>query len=264
MIKFNFTYKDTEDHKNWVSFYPEFERGKIQLENYGYFDPRPQLNTTLTTLIALVGLCFTGASLLSLAWIPFFIYGWGKLYIKLPYDTGMGDECDSPWWGYYFYAVDGKYTIMELVTKWGKKGKYIQLPWSLQWYRTSLLLKNGTWENDGYWKGRRRRSNKEFWDSKWDDKKFVEKYPYTYTLKSGEKQDVTATITVEEREWRRKWGMYLPVFNRVDKSIKVEFSGEVGERAGSWKGGCTGCSYTMRPEETPLKTLQRMSRERKF
>jgi len=43
-----------------------------------------------------------------------------------------------------------------------------------------------------------------------------------------------------------------------------EETGEVGERTGEWKGGTTGCGYQMLPNETPLETLRRMEKERKF
>jgi hypothetical protein len=39
---------------------------------------------------------------------------------------------------------------------------------------------------------------------------------------------------------------------------------EVGEEAGSWKGGVLGCGYTLLPNETPLQCLRRMEKERKF
>lgn len=44
----------------------------------------------------------------------------------------------------------------------------------------------------------------------------------------------------------------------------VEFDDEVGERTGSWKGGCTGCSYEWERNETMLSALRRMEATRKF
>lgn len=85
-------------------------------------------------------------------------------------------------------------------------------------------------------------------------------HSYTYTLKSGVVQERTATIKVETRKWTRFW---IP-FKRTIKSIDITFNDEVGERSGSWKGGCIGCSYEMLPNETPLQTLRRMELERKF
>lgn len=87
-----------------------------------------------------------------------------------------------------------------------------------------------------------------------------ESHPYVYQLKSGELQHRTATIKVERRTWTRYW---IPV-KRVSRYIDIEFSDEVGERSGSWKGGCIGCSYDMLPEETPVQTLRRMELDRKF
>lgn len=87
-----------------------------------------------------------------------------------------------------------------------------------------------------------------------------EAHPYAYTLRSGEVQHRTATIKAERRTWTRWW---LP-FKRVSRFIDVEFSGEVGERAGSWKGGCIGCSFPMLAAETPVQALRRMEATRKF
>ncbi|MDQ8050690.1 hypothetical protein [Luteibacter sp.] len=87
-----------------------------------------------------------------------------------------------------------------------------------------------------------------------------ETHPYTYTLRSGDVQHRTATIQAETRTWLRPW---LP-YKLVRKAIDIEFDAEVGERTGSWKGGCVGCSYEMSPGEAPVDTLRRMERERKF
>lgn len=87
-----------------------------------------------------------------------------------------------------------------------------------------------------------------------------ETHPYSYTLRSGEVQQRTATIKAESRLWMRPW---LP-WRRLSRYIDVTFSEEVGERSGSWKGGCIGCGYEMLATETPLQALQRMERERKF
>jgi len=85
-------------------------------------------------------------------------------------------------------------------------------------------------------------------------------HPYHYTLKSGIIQERTATINVESRLWTRWW---IPM-RLFKKTIDVNFNDQVGERTGSWKGGTLGCGYDMLPDETPLQTLRRMERERKF
>lgn len=87
-----------------------------------------------------------------------------------------------------------------------------------------------------------------------------ETYPYTYVLNSGEVQSRQATIQAETRTWWRPW---LP-FRRTRRSIDITFSDEVGERSGSWKGGCIGCSYEILRRELPVQALRRMECERKF
>lgn len=88
--------------------------------------------------------------------------------------------------------------------------------------------------------------------------------PYTYVLTGGTIQFRTAEVTVERR-WRRPYCLrWTSLFEKSRASIKVDFSDEVGEETGSWKGGCTGCCYEMMPGETAEQTLRRMEREWKF
>jgi len=88
--------------------------------------------------------------------------------------------------------------------------------------------------------------------------------PYRYILKDGTIQDRTATYCVERREWRPRCLQWTAMFAKCHTSIDVNFNGEVGERSGSWKGGCIGCGYELLPTETPEECLRRMERERKF
>lgn len=57
---------------------------------------------------------------------------------------------------------------------------------------------------------------------------------------------LTATVRIEEREWRRGtgWWRWLALVwpKKVVRYLSVEFSGETGERKGSWKGGTIGHS----------------------
>ena len=88
--------------------------------------------------------------------------------------------------------------------------------------------------------------------------------PYAYRLRNDELQQRKATVFVERRAWRPRWFEWTSLFEKSCQSIAVEFDDEVGERTGSWKGGCVGCGYTMLPGETPKQTLRRMERERFF
>ena len=164
------------------------------------------------------------------AWVRFG-FGFGKVAFSFPWSKTVPDECQcsGPTYGFMFYED-------LLFIRYGKeKGTkddpktVIHMPW--------------------YWKHIKHEVLSE-----------PETHPYTYKLRSGEIQERTATIKAEQRTWTRWW---LP-FRRVWRYIDVEFSGEVGERSGSWKGGCIGCSYEMQPGESPLQALRRMEVERKF
>lgn len=89
-------------------------------------------------------------------------------------------------------------------------------------------------------------------------------FPYTYVPKSGEVQNRTATVTVERRTWYPRCLRFTTLFDKVRPVIDVKFSDEVGERSGSWKGGCTGCGYDLLPGESAESCLRRMESERKF
>lgn len=148
---------------------------------------------------------------------------------------------------------------------WWKKNHAFHFPWTYDHHLTEILehkanlpgLARTVWDDKG----------RKFMDSyearKVMEKSMSETYDYTYTLKSGEAQKRKATVLVDRMTWRMRWWPVLP-FKKVRTSISVDFDDEVGERTGSWKGGCTGCGYDMLHGETPLECLRRMERERKF
>jgi len=137
---------------------------------------------------------------------------------------------------------------------WGHRSKCWDVPWAT-WARVSHEVRRpdgswvpyvGSWERDKEPVGRH-----------------VETHPYRYMLQRGEVQERTATIHIERERRKLKLFRWLP-FARVTHWIDVRFSEEVGERSGSWKGGTVGCSYELRPNETPRECLKRMERDRKF
>jgi hypothetical protein len=168
------------------------------------------------------------------------------------------DCCEAPRYGIYFH-------MNQLGLCYGKNTNLYDMPWSLDWVRTSALKIDGTWEHETKLSRLGATGTKNFWDeSKWQGILFQEKHPYRYITKNGDIQDVTATIRVEEREWRWKWFKWLKWIRKIRKDIEIDFSNEIGEKKGSYKGGCVGCSYEMLPNEKPLETLKRMERERIF
>lgn len=144
---------------------------------------------------------------------------------------------------------------------WINKMHVFHFPWEMDWVRTSKLRVDGTWYDETYktrlpWKEKQElEKSQNLWEKT---------LPYQYQLRSGEIQNVEATISVEEREWRWRWFKWLPFPRKISKTIDIRFSAEVGEETGSWKGGCTGCGYKMLPNETPVQCLRRMEKERSF
>ena len=137
---------------------------------------------------------------------------------------------------------------------WGAKCKVIDLPWAWTFIAHEVRREDGSWvPYVGCWER-----------DKKPDRRETFTFDYSYTLKSGEVQQRTATVYVNRWKHRRKWLKHLPLFTRVNQSIDFTFSAEVGERTGSWKGGCISSGETMLRGETAEQTFRRMERDRKF
>lgn len=162
-------------------------------------------------------------------------------------------------WGFNF-----SHDIQALFLYWGTKCKIFYYPWA-DWgsnIRHQVMLENGTFVDapkSGICPITKR------WETEDEHPNLYRRQvPYRYVLNNDTVQERTATVTVEEREWRLSWLRWTPLFNKVQRCIDVSFDEEVGERTGSWKGGCVGCGYQMLPGEDPIDCLRRMERDRKF
>jgi hypothetical protein len=156
-------------------------------------------------------------------------------------------------WGFSFVGGDS------IHLHWGEYCKIIHLPWDWKHCATLQLM------NDRSWRNAKEISLDSFCLASNSPDAWRATYSYVYRLNSGEVQERWADVTVDRMEWRWKWfGRFLPWPRLRRQSINVNFNDEVGERTGSWKGGCIGCGYTMLRGETPEVTLRRMEFERKF
>ena len=135
--------------------------------------------------------------------------------------------------------------------RWGKRSILLDWPWAWHTLAYEMMLPDGSWGKIQY-------------RDEGGAGPYTEKHPYTYTLRSGDVQSRTATVTKRRHviTWRAFKALGWPSW--VKESINVEFDGEVGEEAGSWKGGCIGCGYDMRKGETMLCALRRMEKEMRF
>ncbi len=183
---------------------------------------------------------------------------WLRAYISLPFlrrwTRDPHEIMES--WGFSYTSDCG------LHLHWGRRYKIFEMPWR-QWEQVShdVLRPDGSWVPFvGCWEEKQdhRPGGKE------PDGRHVETYPYRYMLRDGEVQERTATVSAERRVRRLKWLRWTSIFQRVCHSIDVKFSDEVGDESGSWKGGCVGCGWELKPDETIAHCLSRMERERRF
>jgi hypothetical protein len=189
--------------------------------------------------------------------------GWPRFFITLPQNALtrrlFGSEMDylgleRPTYGFSF-SLRGEWAF-ELHTYWGTKSKWFYPPWGWNKRRDDYLREYLT--DDERWlpyavmprSYDATRQGAPAWKAEW---------PFHYMTSDGEAQHVTATVTRNRtRSIYRIFG--IPVRRRVKHTIEVEFSEEVGNQRGSWKGGVVGCGEEMRPGEHPRATLQRMQR----
>ena len=219
---------------------------------WGYFAPRPSFQLVLHR-----GGYFDPRYAISIA------LGYGILHFYLPFKTSLGEGCNLPQYGIAIH--DDTFWIYT----GGEFDKSIgQCTGNDQWLTWQLPFFNYTF--DGHWiqdknrqwalMGNRKHDGPEPWNFR-EEGAYTESHPFTYTLKCGTIQQRIAKCTIEKRKWHRKWFSFL---TRVNHVIDIEFSDEVGERSGSWKGGTIGCSYDLKPNETIEQCLRRMEIERKF
>ena len=167
-----------------------------------------------------------------------------SVWLPLGITKATWEPMEGPQWG----ASASKEFGMCLY--WGLRRRSYDWPWAWHTLAYETQLPDGSWRTVG-------------WEER-QAKAYSETHPYTYTLRNGTVQNRTATVTKRRHviTWRALKRIGWPRW--IKESIGIEFDGEVGEQSGSWKGGCIGCSYDLRPGETMLDALLRMERERVF
>lgn len=217
---------------------------------WGYFAPRAGFEFVLNR-----GTYFDQRYAINIA------LGWGKFMFYLPFKTKLEEGCDMPRYGFaihndtFWIYKGGDYKDGQCQNQW------------ISWY-----LPFFSYEFNGHWIQNKSREWVKMGHGAFGNKglvsyefrkngAYVEVLPYTYKLKNGTIQERTATCTIEKRKWYRKW---FPLLTKRSQIIDIEFSDEVGERSGSWKGGTIGCSYDMLPDDTIETCLRRMEKEREM
>lgn len=160
--------------------------------------------------------------------------------------------------------------VMESATKedpWYRHYWHFEFPWNLTWYSTEILVHEPNTNGSKVVWRETEKNRKPFLET-YEHRRSVEEsvskdYPYAYILKNRTIQNRTATVFVSRMRWRARWWPLIPK-SKTSTTIDVKFDQEVGEETGSWKGGCTGCSYEMKYGESPERCLSRMEHEREF
>lgn len=181
---------------------------------------------------------------------------WFSLHLLLwADDKDMGNtqmEGKERHWGWYFIGQD-------IHLAWGSPGFHWALPIiSSSHVKTEILSLSRN--RVVYTAPKGRDFFKDYEKEKAIKAQQSATFKYRYECLNGTSQEVDATVYCERMTWRYKWTPFL----RVRDYISVTFSDEVGPEKGSWKGGCTGCGYTMRKGETALACIRRMERDRRF
>ena len=178
---------------------------------------------------------------------------WGVLHITLPWKTRIEETCDAPRYGIDIHGC----------TFWIHLGGAMDADWhqcNSKWVTWELPWFSQTFDWHKVWTGQEW-VDPEGYSKPYADGRLVETHPYTYILQSGEVQSRIADVYMERRQSHRKW---FPFLKKVSTGINVAFDEEVGEKSGSWKGGCIGCGWNIHQGESMLDSLRRMERDRKF
>lgn len=230
--------------------------------------------STRRATLALQLCCYSGPHLM----IGLLLFTW---FMPLPRWTmrifarpdGLDSSFDRPRYGFSWSFGDGDGSTLHVA--WGQRSAVIWMPWMLEHIRTEYLGTDLQW-----WDARAepgsfelRHPNPRFrYEGPEGPAKWSETHPYRYMFDNGDVQEVNATITRRRAMHGRRWFGSGPISRMLRRwlpkhrfeSIDVQFDQEMGERRGSWKGGCIGTSFNMKPEETPKIALRRMQRERRF
>ena len=181
--------------------------------------------------------------------IPFIFSIYYRLKRKRPESNDFYQKSIS--YGFYYYDD-------ALVLCLGKKRKHVEMPWSLQ-FRSSELL---DFDRRTLFKTTSKDRISDYFHSFYELKQSLQKpYSFRYVLRNGEIQNRTAKICIERRIWSMNWFRWI---KKIQTTISIDFDDEVGEGTGSWKGGCTGCSYDLLDNETAEQALRRLENEKDY
>jgi hypothetical protein len=160
---------------------------------------------------------------------------------------------DAPSYGISYH--DSIFWIHYGADKWYT----IDMPWQWEIVRHDLLFPDGTvYHRNKYptYTLHQKKSTVSWFDifeknqTGEEETQLARYVDLTHYTKDGRKQVARIRLTGEEREWRWKWFKWLPWPNQKHRVVDCSSDEELGERAGSWKGGMIGWSVPWNKNES--------------
>ena len=145
---------------------------------------------------------------------------------------------------------------------YGPDSYTINMPWQWQIVRHDLLNPDGSVQVNNRWNFRGKKIGRHLhWHeilTGWHDKKLETTVNTQLTrvieldhhTKEGKHQKANIRLTGEEREWRWRWFTWLPFPRMIHRVVDCDSDVELGDRAGSWKGGMMGWSVPWKKDES--------------
>lgn len=195
------------------------------------------------------------------AWYLYLQLGWPCFFINLPTKGRKHGE------DYDVNKEQRSYGVSifdrQIALHFGFWRKYLPAPWATHVVANHFLMWNGQWceeikmpvtiadIEERHAEYEKLRAAKEACE-------FVQVEDFWHNPPGMETQRGKARITVGRYFSRPVWRAWLPLFTKQTWTFWCDFSCEVGSRAGSWKGGTTGCGGEIKRGESIGVAFQRM------
>lgn len=197
-----------------------------------------------------------------------------RFFFNIPWWKVPEHEGDDYGFGFYLYNDDPKKLFITINLYWGSWNKTLWMPWNYELHHSIIEGRDDKRYIEFYGEARERNKRAARYNCKplpvkdmydiYRNLDFYWQAPYEYTLKNGQKQRCIGMYYVEEREWRPRITKFLPIFKLSRRVLEINFTAEMGEKVGSWKGGVMGFSREILPGEDPQEAYQRIMKETKF
>jgi len=201
----------------WLEIYTGFRKINLKFGPYDYYDPYPHIDFSL---------------------------GYLQFYIRLPFNNDIF-KSNPITYGFQFEGNNWFPDSIEFFLH--KKTKIVRFPWKLKWFRTSCLLKDGSFFHKNY-ENVKHRVDK--------DTLYQEVFDFRYEMEDGKVQERKATVGVLVLEYKTHWFG----FTKKKKYLTIKFNDRVGEDYSSHKYGVKETRIRMLKNETTRECLKRLEK----